>query len=475
MCGIFGFIGFKKQPFDKLTFLSLGCENDSRGGDGCGVFIDGKIEYSDITKVKLFRNFFENSTLINNTKFATIAIGHDRKASVGGVTQDKLHPIYMTDKNGNINFVMIHNGTLHNYRDLAKKYLKYDDDAIKSYSDSQILAKIIYQHGFGVLSEYIGSAAILIVDYRNKDNSPIVYAYRGESKLKLSDEKETEERPFYFYKTTNGIWFSSMSDYFDVLSYCTTKDIFVLPTNKIVVLNKRSDTDEVYYTECIDRTKCYQQKQITYQESGRYSVSDFYNTCWELPDEIVNTTYLSGQKSTGKKIRRKDFKYYDEDSDFPIHGIIYINKDFQYLYHRTDEYNQPLYFINGILVFDPQILIDFEFGMEEYYDEGLFDFSELDECKDVIYGASNIPLETEPKVFQFFDGVGGKPITLQHKVIYIPTFNKSFADLLEYTVDNGKLTKVCASQKPFNWFIKKYNKLCHKAETKLVLREEVDI
>lgn len=45
MCGIFGIINKKKSDFDKTTFNVLGINNDTRGGDSCGVFIDGRYEY----------------------------------------------------------------------------------------------------------------------------------------------------------------------------------------------------------------------------------------------------------------------------------------------------------------------------------------------------------------------------------------------------------------------------------------------
>ena len=45
MCGIFGIINTKKTKLDKKCFNVLGINNDSRGGDSCGIFIDGEVEY----------------------------------------------------------------------------------------------------------------------------------------------------------------------------------------------------------------------------------------------------------------------------------------------------------------------------------------------------------------------------------------------------------------------------------------------
>ena len=42
MCGLAGILRTKKAKFDYQTFCTLGIANDSRGGDSCGVFIDGE-------------------------------------------------------------------------------------------------------------------------------------------------------------------------------------------------------------------------------------------------------------------------------------------------------------------------------------------------------------------------------------------------------------------------------------------------
>lgn len=44
MCGIFGVVNRHKRQLDKRAFITLGCANDARGGDACGVMIDGKVD-----------------------------------------------------------------------------------------------------------------------------------------------------------------------------------------------------------------------------------------------------------------------------------------------------------------------------------------------------------------------------------------------------------------------------------------------
>ena len=42
MCGIWGIIYKEPHQLNKVLFNSLGVLNDTRGGDSCGIFIDGK-------------------------------------------------------------------------------------------------------------------------------------------------------------------------------------------------------------------------------------------------------------------------------------------------------------------------------------------------------------------------------------------------------------------------------------------------
>ena len=52
MCGIFGVVNRHKRQLDKRAFITLGCANDARGGDACGVMIDGKKTSKSRAKIK---------------------------------------------------------------------------------------------------------------------------------------------------------------------------------------------------------------------------------------------------------------------------------------------------------------------------------------------------------------------------------------------------------------------------------------
>ena len=97
MCGIFGMISKKARPFNKRAFCTMGVRNDSRGGDSCGIFIDGNVEYG-VDKEKLFISFFRKSALLNVTTQCKIALGHCRKASVGKVSLETAQPVVIKNE-----------------------------------------------------------------------------------------------------------------------------------------------------------------------------------------------------------------------------------------------------------------------------------------------------------------------------------------------------------------------------------------
>ena len=163
MCGIFGMISRKTKPFNKRAFCTMGVRNDSRGGDSCGVFIDGLVEYG-VDKQKTFISFFRDSKILDTTTECKVALGHCRKASVGKVSLETAQPVVLYNEQGFIDYVLIHNGTVYNYQELAKKYIP--DVDITGLTDSQVMARLFYYMGYDCLDEYNGGAVFVIHDYR---------------------------------------------------------------------------------------------------------------------------------------------------------------------------------------------------------------------------------------------------------------------------------------------------------------------
>lgn len=260
MCGIAGIVNYNRNDFDYSTFCALGIANDRRGGDSTGIFIDGQVEYGIGLKAK-FEDFFWESKLLNETTKCKIALVHDRKASVGGISLEKAHPILIKEpvkvpegeeSKEEIKFVLIHNGTIYNYEELAKKYIP--DIKITGLSDSQVLALLLYYSGFDFLSEYIGGAAFVAVDYREKE--PKVYLWRGESKRNQYATQAEEERPLFVNYSNGRLVFSSIASYLNVLD----GDAYYLAANCVVSYYK----GQLFIIKEIDRSKSAQSKYEVY-------------------------------------------------------------------------------------------------------------------------------------------------------------------------------------------------------------------
>ena len=224
-CGVFGFMSnsINKMNWDKFNIL--GIFNDPRGGDSCGRVTEWTVEYG----LHIESDYKDFAAKYKNPegKYKTI-IGHTRKASVGGVNKENAQPIifhtnskevkrrrkknptldkFITDANGKdrVVFTGAHNGTITNYKELAKKY----QIKVEGKSDSIILLEIIFKHGFDVLKDYKGTAAIIIYDF--VDNSG--YVFHGKSPVYNRNAYAVDERPLYFWQeSVNTLYFSSLEE-----------------------------------------------------------------------------------------------------------------------------------------------------------------------------------------------------------------------------------------------------------------------
>lgn len=250
MCGIFGIIREKPKKFDYSTFCTLGVWNDHRGGDSCGIFIDGKYEYGTGPN-KYFESFMipdeGGSKLLQETKTAAIAIGHCRKASVGKIEESTAQPVIIKEDD-EIKFVVMHNGTIHNYKELAKKYIPEID--IKDMTDSQVMARIFYYQGYDVLDEYYGGATFFILDYRNNKTFPQVLCFRGCSKKFSYSTTKEEERGVWFAISDGELVFSSEQKFLNTLRpnayQCYPLDnLLVEWTGTELIINREFTRDKV--------------------------------------------------------------------------------------------------------------------------------------------------------------------------------------------------------------------------------------
>jgi hypothetical protein len=321
ICGIFGIINNHPKMFDYSIFSTLGVANDDRGGDSCGIFIDGYSDYGYSGMDKYFTCHFLNKKYLKSLKEVSIALGHCRKASVGIIDKSTAQPIII-EEDGKIQFVLIHNGTLFNYEFLAKKYIPNID--ISNLTDSQILARILYNGNYSVLSEYVGGTAFVCIDYRTE--KPTVMLFKGSSKEKQDDKEEYDERPLYYCISNGSLIFSSIASYLlalfpnDIVMSLTANTVYKYSNNTITqlqVIDRSQVTQEPVYT--IKYISNSLEDFEIQEESCKNCISSNYS---------INLYFNKGKKLIGKNyINNK--------------GVILNNKTFDC---------KELFFWDGILV-----------------------------------------------------------------------------------------------------------------------------
>jgi glucosamine--fructose-6-phosphate aminotransferase (isomerizing) len=154
MCGIVGYIG-KKQA---LPILLQGLRDlEYRGYDSAGIAVldNGKIDrIREVGKVDMLAKKIDafgrrpEASAEGSQKFpGVLGIAHTRWATHGGVTEFNAHPHIVEGK-----LALVHNGIIENYRELKKK-LK--DQKFESETDTEVLAKWIYQNYKGDLAQAV--------------------------------------------------------------------------------------------------------------------------------------------------------------------------------------------------------------------------------------------------------------------------------------------------------------------------------
>lgn len=215
MCGI-GAVSLKKgltqtqRDKVRLNMQILGLYNDSRGGHGCGVYMNSKIYkgHDDDKKkddTRLIGNFIGQDDWILPKLKSNTMIMHARKATFGLQKEKNNHPFYIETGDPAKDIIGVHNGSLKEVYSLCTKYnLKWADYDV----DSEVLLTVIANHGLEVLNEYKGAAALIWTRPMDPDT---LYVYHGASRSKKDGEEE-EERPMWFLETKEGIYFSSMPE-----------------------------------------------------------------------------------------------------------------------------------------------------------------------------------------------------------------------------------------------------------------------
>lgn len=192
MCGIFAVINDPKKQAATTTLDGLK-KLEYRGYDSWGIAIIPQ----DRNILEIEKHIGKIGQAETKLPSGSIAIGHTRWATHGGVTDNNAHP--HTDCSGRI--AVIHNGIVENHQELKSKLLPLGHIFV-SETDTEVIAHLIEEESkrnsfsrsvFNVFNSLIGSNAIVAIDSKTKtvvacrNGSPLVIGV-GENQSFLSSD-----------------------------------------------------------------------------------------------------------------------------------------------------------------------------------------------------------------------------------------------------------------------------------------------
>lgn len=285
-CGIFAYLGNNpKKHFNWDKFNILGVFNDSRGGDACGLITHGYYETVYKTGIVHYKDAIIDKTIKPDVMPIDHVIGHTRRASSGGYKEMYTQP-YVITKNHSLNkskisknreyktwstslppnsilFSGVHNGTIHNIRELANKH----DIKIKNQNDTQILFDILFKKEYKVLESYIGTASLVWHDYYED----CTYVFRGESAVTEHYKYKGEERPLFMWNVDEtNMYISSIRNSLYFIG-ADPKDVSEVPANTIFKIHDGKTIEKII----INRDKTTQKE--TYNNSNNRSAPYYGN------------------------------------------------------------------------------------------------------------------------------------------------------------------------------------------------------
>jgi len=222
MCGICGYIG-KRKNASELVIQGLK-ELEYRGYDSWGVAVKTKEGIQTYKQIGRIGDADFNA--FPDLGDCTVAVGHSRWATHGGVTKENAHP-----HSGDSNLVaVVHNGIIENFAELKSKLIK-EGHVFKSETDTEVIPQQIENYiGKGesfenavrkTIDELEGRYAIVVL---SKEENKIIAARRGSPLIIGVGKDETFVA-------------SDVPAFFEY-----TRDVNYLDDNQMVVIN-----DEIKY------------------------------------------------------------------------------------------------------------------------------------------------------------------------------------------------------------------------------------
>ncbi|MBT4716478.1 glutamine--fructose-6-phosphate transaminase (isomerizing) [Candidatus Woesearchaeota archaeon] len=246
MCGIIGYKGQRNASEVVLNGLKA---LEYRGYDSWGIAsLSSELDVvKDIGKIGKW--MIEDIDLSKSS----LAIGHTRWATHGGVTTENAHPHYSLDKR----FAIVQNGIVENYQDLKKELVQKGYN-FKSETDTEVIAYIIQEElkdkelieGFrSAFSRLKGRNAVVLID---SVSGKIIGARNGSPLILGVGDGE----------------YILASDASPIVKY--TKDVVFMQDNDVVVLNDSYHIINSVTGEEIDREVSHVSWDIKQAQKGDY-------------------------------------------------------------------------------------------------------------------------------------------------------------------------------------------------------------
>jgi glucosamine--fructose-6-phosphate aminotransferase (isomerizing) len=239
MCGIFAYNG-NKQNAAQLTLKALKLL-EYRGYDSWGIAIESKVEgqKSNVMVEKHVGKIGEATTTLPGT---SLAIGHTRWATHGGVTDANAHPHLNTDKT----IAVVHNGIVENHLEIRKMLngvsfaSETDTEVISHLIDMKVNSGMSFKNAvITSFKDLVGSNAIVVMSTQTheivacRDGSPLVIGVSPEESVLASDV-------------------TALLPYTKEVYFLQDREAVVLDNGKIEIIDIDSEKQKTFKLEHID-------------------------------------------------------------------------------------------------------------------------------------------------------------------------------------------------------------------------------
>ena len=205
MCGIAGFLSKDNiTSIEKLYFKYIAIQQDSRGGDGAGlgyfnsdknpIILKGSAK--DEIPLSKVEELFCLEQFVPDTNSMLV---HARRTTRASTSKKNSHPFVYKKENGH-HIIMVHNGTVFNYKNIATK-IKFPEK--EDFVDSKVIAYAIAKGVlYDIYPEIMGTMALVWMDTEYPNTLSVLVK-------SATDDNTKSSRPLHFYRNKNAVYISS--------------------------------------------------------------------------------------------------------------------------------------------------------------------------------------------------------------------------------------------------------------------------